>query len=337
MEVRDLMDNRLVKALWFGVSTAILGFVIYLADISLFMSALASADIFYLLPALVFGLLPFAVYGFTWYRFLNRVGENISYPKSVRMLFGGQFMNAITPVGQFGGEPFMAYVIKENTDLKYEEAFSTVLSADIVNAIPTFTFVAGGAIYLLFLGGLQDFLLQLLALTGLVLVLGGSIAYVLWFKSGTIEGAILRIIRLIVDLTGRGENVYIGVQERFRGVQDAFETIGGDPKYLVLTAVIIHTEFILRVICLYLVLASLGISSDLTPIYFVLAFAGIANFAPTPGGSGAYEVTQGGLISLFIGVDLATAIAASVLFRLTNYWASMIIGYVSLLTLRGGK
>lgn len=331
------MDNRLVKALWFGVSTAILGFVIYLADISLFMSALASADIFYLLPALVFGLLPFAVYGFTWYRFLNRVGENISYPKSVRMLFGGQFMNAITPVGQFGGEPFMAYVIKENTDLKYEEAFSTVLSADIVNAIPTFTFVAGGAIYLLFLGGLQDFLLQLLALTGLVLVLGGSIAYVLWFKSGTIEGAILRIIRLIVDLTGRGENVYIGVQERFRGVQDAFETIGGDPKYLVLTAVIIHTEFILRVICLYLVLASLGISSDLTPIYFVLAFAGIANFAPTPGGSGAYEVTQGGLISLFIGVDLATAIAASVLFRLTNYWASMIIGYVSLLTLRGGK
>jgi uncharacterized protein (TIRG00374 family) len=330
------MDTRLVKALWFGVSTLILGTVVYLADISRFMAAVASAELVYLLPALIFGLLPFVVYGFTWYRFLNKVGYSISYLQSLRIYFGGQFMNAVTPVGQFGGEPFMAYVIKDNTDLKYEEAFSTVLSADLVNAIPILTFVAGGTLYLLFLGGIQDFLLQLLAVTLLVVFLGGSLAYILWFRSGTVENAILRFLRFFVDLTGRGKKIYRGVEERFEGVEEAFETIGEDPRHLVSTAVVVHLEFVFRVLCLYFVLGSLGVFGNFAPIYFVIAFAGVANFAPTPGGSGAYEVTMAGLISLFMGVELATAIAAAILFRLMNYWPGLLIGYTALLSLRGG-
>lgn len=331
------MDARLVKALWFGVSTLILGTVVYLADLSRFMSAVASAELIYLLPALVFGVLPFAVYAFTWHRFLNKVGYSISYLGSLRIYFGGQFMNAVTPVGQFGGEPFMAYVIKDNTDLKYEEAFSTVLSADLVNSVPILTFVTGGTLYLLFLGGIQDFLLQLLAVTFLVVFLGSSLAYILWFRSGTVESIILSFLKFFVDLTGRGKSFYRGVEERFEGVEEAFETIGENPRHLISTAIIVHLEFVFRVLCLYLVLGSLGFFGDFAPIYFVLAFAGIANFAPTPGGSGAYEVTMAGLISLFMGVELATAVAAAVLYRLMTYWPGILIGYSALLTLRGDE
>jgi uncharacterized protein (TIRG00374 family) len=329
------MNNKLVKALWFGVSTVILAAVILLADVSAFISALSSAESFYLVPALVFGLLPFLVYGFTWYRFLNKVGLSISYLKSLRLYFGGQFMNAITPVGQFGGEPFMAYVIKDNTELKYEEAFSTVLSADLINSVPIFTFVLGGILYLLFLGGVQDFLLQLLSVTVLVVFMGGFLAYVLWFRSGTIENAVLFLLKGFVDLTGRGKKVYKGIENRFEGVQNAFEMIGESPRHLVSTAIVVHLEFVFRVLCLYFVLGSLGIFGDFTPIYFVLAFTGIANFAPTPGGSGAYEVTMAGLISLFMGASFATAIAAGIIYRLMTYWPGLLIGYTALLTLKG--
>ncbi|MFB6190552.1 MAG: lysylphosphatidylglycerol synthase transmembrane domain-containing protein, partial [Candidatus Nanohaloarchaea archaeon] len=132
------MDSRVEKLLWFGVSTAIIGAVIYFADVSKFLEAVRQANGWYLIPALGLGLSVFSIWGFTWYSFFRKIGISISYLKSLRMFMAGMFMNSITPVGQFGGEPFMAYVVERNVDVSYEKAFSTVLSADIVNAVPWF-------------------------------------------------------------------------------------------------------------------------------------------------------------------------------------------------------
>ena len=329
------MNSKITKVLWFGVSTLLLLGLIYLADVSLFLEALGRANLFYLLPALIFGILPLSIYSFTWYRFLNKMGENISYFRSLRMFLGGQFLNAITPIGQFGGEPFMAYVIKENTGLEYEEAFSTVLSADLVNSVPIITFLSGGVVYMLFLRGVNGLLTQFLFAALLMILVGSSLAYLLWFRSGTIENAILRILGILVGILGRGEKIYQGLEKRFEGVEKAFETIGEDPKHLVVTAVVVHLEFIFRVIALYLVLFSLGVKTDFAPLYFVLAFGSVASFAPTPGGSGVAEAAHSGLISFFLNLSLATAAAAAILLRLMIYWPSIVIGYLGLLSLRG--
>lgn len=328
------MESRIKKFLWFGASTLILMAVIYLADVSRFISAVSSARTVYLLPALLLGLMPLTVYAFTWFRFLNRVGLDISYPESLRLFTAGQFLNSITPIGQFGGEPFMAYIIKDNTSLKYEEAFSTVLSADIINSIPIITFVLGGAAYLFMFGGVRELVIELLVVTVMIVAVGGGLTYVLWFRSGTIENGILYLIEKVVDLTGKGRGFYSSVEERFEGVQEAFETIGESPWHLVSTALTAHFEFIFRVLCMYLVLLSFGVATDFTPIYFVLAFSSVAQFAPTPGGSGVAEASIAGFMSIFVGVPFATAIAAAIVFRLMVYWPALIVGYVSLLSLR---
>lgn len=329
------MDSRVVKVLWFGVSTILLLGLILLADVSLFLEALGQAKLIYLLPALILGILPLSIYGFTWYRFLNQVGAEVSYLKSLRMFLGGQFMNSVTPIGQFGGEPFMAYVIKNNTELEYEEAFSTVLSADLINSVPLITFLTGGVVYMLFLGNVSDLLTQLIFAALIMIFVGSGFAYLLWFRSGTIESAILTVVGRIVETVGRGQNLYNGLEKRFEGVQDAFETIGENPQHLILTAIVVHLEFVFRVLTLYLVLFSLGITADFAPLYFILAFGAVANFAPTPGGSGVSEATYSGLISLFLGIGLATAAVAGILLRLMIYWPGLILGYIGLMSLGG--
>jgi len=46
------MNSKIAKVLWFGVSTLLLLGSIYLADVSLFLEALSSANLFYLLSLL---------------------------------------------------------------------------------------------------------------------------------------------------------------------------------------------------------------------------------------------------------------------------------------------
>jgi len=107
------MDSKLKKLAWFGVSTAIIGGLIYFADINKFIEALQSASGPLLVPAFATGLGVFLIFGYTWYRFLTKVGVDVSYFESVRLFLASQFMNSITPLGQFGGEPFMAYIIRK--------------------------------------------------------------------------------------------------------------------------------------------------------------------------------------------------------------------------------
>jgi uncharacterized protein (TIRG00374 family) len=333
------MDSKLKKTIWFGVSTAIIAGLIYFADVNKFIEALNSASVPLLLPAFATGLSVFLVFGYTWHRFLTKGGVEVSYFDSVRLFLAGQFMNSITPLGQFGGEPFMAYIIRKNTGTSYEKAFSTVFSADIVNGIPMLTFVLGGALYLVLFNRMNDVVLQTFYAGIVLTALGGLIVYLLWFKAGIIESYILGLLRFFSNITGFGESLVNGAEERLERVQSSFETIGEDPRHLFETAVVAHLSFVLQVFCLFFILTALDVGVDFTPLYFIIAISGLANFAPTPGGSGAYEGTMASIISspIFLGLNFEIALAAAVLFRLTTYWPGLVIGYLSFLSVEGGE
>ena len=326
------MDSKIKKTLWFGVATAIIAALIYFADVQEFIDAFQSASLPLLVPAMVSGLAVFLVFGYTWHRFLRKVDIDVNYFESLKLFMAGQFMNSITPLGQFGGEPFMAYIIRRNTDTSYEKAFSTVFSADIVNGIPVLTFVLGGSFYLLLFSSINDVILQTLYAGVGLTVFGGLLVYLLWFKAGIIENYILGILEYISDITGYGQSVVNKAEKRLAKVQDSFESIGEDPKHLFETAVVAHLSFVLQVICLYFIMLSLGQSVEITPLYFIIAIAGLANFAPTPGGSGAYEATMAGILTFFLNIQFPVAITVAILFRLTTYWPGLILGYLSFIS-----
>lgn len=326
------MDSRKQKILWFGVSTAIIAGLIYFADFNKFLNSLQAAKHIYLLPAFFFGMAVFTVYGYVWYHFFKSMKLGLSYFKSLRLFVASEFMNSITPLGQFGGEPLMAYIVSRNSDASYERSFSAVLSSDMVNAVPTITFVTGGVIYLLLFGSsVTNIIVQLFYIVLVGFFLGATLLYLLWFRTGTIESAILRIIQGIVSVTGRGEK-YIGIaEERLARVEESFKTVGDSPRQLLKTGLIAHLAFLSQILCLYFVLLSLGYNVDFTPLYFVFTLSGLANYSPTPGGAGAYEGAMAGLLTLFIpGIPFADALIAGILFRMTTYWPGLIIGYLAL-------
>ena len=301
-----------------------------------FIDALESASLPALVPAFIAGFSVLFIFGYTWYRFMKKVGMKVTYFEALKLFMAGQFMNSVTPLGQFGGEPFMAYIIQKNTDASYEKSFSTVFSADIVNGIPVMTFVLGGAGFLVLFSSMNDLVLQTVY-AGIILTgLGGLIVYFLWFQTGLIEDKLLGMLKFFSNILGRGENFVENAEERLERVQESFAVIGENPGHLFQTAVIAHLSFVLQVICLYFIMVSMGVAAEITPLYFIIAIAGLANFAPTPGGSGAYEATMAGILTFFLNIPSSTAVVIAILFRMTTYWPGLLIGYLSLLSVENG-
>jgi uncharacterized protein (TIRG00374 family) len=321
------------EALWFGVSGVLLAGLIYLADVDEFLSSIGHADPRLFAVAVVVGFSSLLVWAWVWHRFFRRMAIDATASLTLRMFLTGHFLNSITPLGQFGGEPIMAYIVSDNTDTDYETTLACVISADIVNATPFFTFTLGGLLYLAVFGALQGLLVDIAVISVLIVLAGGLVAYLLWSKNGALGDTATRILDAIERRLGRAESLFQSLKERIYRVEDAFQEAGSDPRFLVTTAAVSHLAIIAQIVSLYFVFRSIGIEPEFVPLYLIVNLSVIATLSPTPGGSGTYEVAFSALVTLFYPVGLATALTAAVLFRLTTYWPGILVGYAALLTL----
>lgn len=321
--------------LWFGVSTGIIALMVYLADFNQVLGYFASANKSLLGLAILFGLLPIAIWAYSWHHFINNVGMNLSFSESFRLFTSGNFLNAITPLGQFGGEPFMAYVLKDNTDLNYEKSLSAVLSADIVNAIPIVTFIVIGSFIMFFSRSLTGFVIDVLAATIIILVVGGLTVFVLWFRFKFVEVKITKLMDFLSERFKIADKLYDGVVGRLSEFESAFSTVGDERNQLLKVIFVSHFYFLFQGITLYLLIRSFGADTNFLLVYFILPAASLANFSPTPGGSGAYEAVLAGILSSIIGIGGSLSVAIAIMYRFTTFWPSLVVGYISFVSLPG--
>ena len=321
--------------LWFGISTAIIISLIYFADTSKLAKSVTEADFLLLIPALSLGLAVFPLWSYIWYRVFKKSGINVPYPKSIRIFMAGNFMNAITPLGHAGGEPLMAYLLEQNSTANYEKSLSSIFSADIINLTPTITYLLGATAYLSIFGTINQIVLQGLYIGILTAIFGGGAVYLLWFESGTIEAKIFYLGEKISEKTDRGDYILESLEEKLEKVEKNFETIGENPSYLLKTALVSHTVILFQVFKFYFIMLSLGFKLDMAPIFFVVVLSSIANWTPTPGGAGTYEATMAALATAFFPISFETGITAAMIVRLTTHWPGMLIGWLSLNSLKG--
>lgn len=326
------MQLKKSKWLWYAVTTAIFGVLIYLADLNEFLEALQSAEILPFTVALFFGLLFFVTNGFIWYSFLKEVDTPVSFWKAIKLFLGGNFMNSVTPLGQFGGEPLMAYIVSRNTEANYQESISSIVSADLVNSMPFVTFSALGVVYLIILGEANNLILNIGLLLSLLVILGAFLAYLLWFEDQMLENYLFRLLKWFEENLG-GKSFIDSAREKVKEALEKFRQFGENPRHLFFTSVIGHVTVVAQMICLYFVLLSLNIQPLAVPIMLTVVLSGLATFSPTPGGSGTFEAAFTGLIVLLMPVDPGPALAAAVLFRLTTYWPGIPLGYLALISL----
>ena len=331
MEWKKLKTN---KYLWFSISLILLIILVYMADLGQFIEAVREADPGFFLLAFIAGMSTLLFWSWVWHRFFAKIGIESGIYGTVKMFLAGHFLNGITPLGQFGGEPFLAYIISSNTDTEYETALTSVVSSDMVNYTPFFTFISGGLIYMALFSSVEGFLLQVAYMTIVLAAVAGLSAYILWFDNEKIEGGILKLLNYLETRFDRGESVIDSIKESLKKMKVSFREVGSDPRFLLETAFISHLAMAGQILSLYFILLSLGFNPDFTPVYFVVALSGIATFSPTPGGSGTFEAAFSGLMMVFFSMDLATALTSAILFRLTTYWPGMAVGYIMLLSLR---
>jgi len=141
------------------------------------------------------------------------------------------------------------------------------------------------------------------------------------------------LLEHITGLVGRGEDRVDSFRQRMERLQNAFRAVGEEPLDLLKVTAIAHLYFLFQVFSLFLVMKSLGVTTDLTPLYFILPMASLANFSPTPGGSGTYEAAMAAILTGFLGIGGSIAVSIAILYRFTTFWPGLLIGYISMSSL----
>ena len=327
-----LKNSRL---LWYAVTTVVFAWLIMSANVEKFVQVLMNANYRYMLPAVIIGLAGMVIMGLVWHRFFRKIGIDTPLRKSVQMFMAGNLMNSVTPLGPFGGEPFMAYIVSSNTDSSYEKSLSAVISSDIVLAVPFITFLLAGIVYMSIFGFLENLMTQMIIISVVSMSLLLLAAYLLWFDGDRVQ----RVLNRIADFSGRfgGEesDITSRLKEKVQGFREALEKVGDNPRELFVTVIVSHLSAITDMIALYFVILAIGVEPMLMPIYMTVTIGTLGYFSPTPGGSGTFEAVFSFLMLFFFqSVSPDQAVAAAILFRVATYWVRLPPGYISLLFLR---
>lgn len=332
---KHLSNIKDSKILWYGISTLLLVFLIYSTDIQKFVASLVQVDPYFMSLAMASGFSVFIIFGWIWYRIFRKVGIEADLKLSYELFMAGNFVNSITPLGQAGGEPFMAYLVSENTGTSYEKSLSAVISSDMINLIPALTYTVLGVIYLMFFGlNLPGLGALIFILAAVSLILGGG-GYLLWSKDSRLKNFLFAIVDWLESKTDISQKIVESVKERIVSAEKAFMDAGGDPVYLAKTALISHLYPLTQIVALWLILQGMGLEAGLGAIGLTVILSGLAHFSPTPGGAGAFEIAFAGLLMAFVpAMAYSDAVAAAVLFRLTSYWPGIPVGYLFLIHLK---
>jgi uncharacterized protein (TIRG00374 family) len=319
--------------LWFSVSTVILFLLVYFADYREIISVLRNASPFFVILSVFSGLFTLLMWGLVWHRFFDILDIPVNLKKSIRLLLAGLFLNAMTPLGKFGGEPFVAHLIGRRTDSNYQQALSSLSSADLSNAIPFATFGIASIGYLAIFSTLEGLLADLAIIMVSLAVSAVIIIYLLWFNGARrLVGVLNRIYVLEIDY-GRWQPYIDSGKERGREILDRLEEVREQPRQVIIALCISHLAVMGHIGATYFGLMAVGASPELHTVFLIVSLSSIFTFSPTPGSAGTIEAGLVILLLAFYPISIATATSVAIIYRVATYLPGVIFGYMSFVSL----
>ena len=304
-----------------GVLVYLLGVVVGLGDVRL---ALAAADLEWLALACASTLVGLAAWGKAWQVVLAVVGVEVSFRRLVVTYLSATFANYITPFGQAGGEPFIAFVLSQDTGASYEDSLASVVIADLLNLLPFFNFAALGLAVLLVRARLPDVIRPLaFGLAGIAVAIP-ALAYVGWNHRAGVERWALRLLAPVVERTDRFS--VEGVRARIDRFYASLELIAAEPRELAYALVFSYTGWLFFALPLYVAALTLGLRVDPLLVLFIVPASTIAGFVPTPGGLGGVETALVVLLVALAPVSGGEAFALATVYRVASYWFALVVG-----------
>lgn len=323
------MKRRIV--LGFGLAALLLVALVSFVGRQDVLSELAAANYRILALGLVSGLLALIFRGLVWIRSISTVAEGVSRRRIGSLFLTAMFLKYVTPYGQLATEPFVAYLVSYDEEMAYEDGFAGIVSADLLNYIPyyTFGFVAIAAIAAG--GAINDMVAQLFAFGGLFVVVV-ALAVLVLQRPGIVYWIVLTATGIARSLLGRVTDRFddvlsrAAVTDRLDGFYDAVGTITRDRKTLAVSVLYAHLGMAFLMLPVYIAAVGLGYEIGLPIVALVVALGKLGFVVPSPGGVGGVEaMVTGGLVA-FGGLSGAAALTIALIFRLCTYWLTIAVG-----------
>lgn len=288
------------------LTSTLLGLMLYAVDLERSISAVASADPFWLIYALVLANTPLLIYTLVWRKILFITDIELGYLTTLRLVLANTFVNNITPFGNIGGEAAATYLLSNLTGKSYGESFTAVFAASLINFSPLTTFLILGAIY-----------------TGFYTVLSIPLLLILFYIA-------MRELKISVTLPD-----FIG--EFKKDFKTTLQRLNSPDRKIWPLVFLTHFAAVFDIMSIVFIGFSLGLDLYSLSILFVVPLARVANFVPTPGGTGPYELALSGLLVYFFSVSLSEAVLVAVLYRILTYYTGILLGYFAINSFQTGK
>jgi uncharacterized protein (TIRG00374 family) len=325
--LRDFVDRKTI--LQVGGGFAVAGLVLYLlvdfvgtADV---VAELARADPRWVAAGCLSTLLGLAAWGKAWQIVLHVSGVTVPYRRLLVTYFAATFANYVTPMGQAGGEPFIAYVLSRDTDASYEESLASVVTADTLNLLPFFSFAGVGFAALVWQASLPERIEPLaggLAVLAVGLPVAGAIA---WRFRRRVGYAVVKLLRPVTRRTPVVNAA--GLLERMRDLNAAFQRIARDRRALAYALVFAYVGWLFFALPLYFAGFAVGVPIGLLLVLFIVPASTLAGLTPSPGGSGAVVPVLAVLLLALTGVTgEANATAVAIIYRVASYVFTILVG-----------
>ena len=306
--------NRMKKGIYTTLifSVIVILVFVYISDPAKFFQVIKNGDPLFLGAGLIVLNLPLFIYAFTWWKIFEASGINLSYTNTFRVLLANTFINNITPFGNIGGEAAATYFISKLSGHEPGKIFSAVFISSLVNFSPLLSMLVVGL-------ALNSYFIYLGALTSLM-ILSFLLFYSVRIQKNVFESGFLEKLP---------EKVRGFIQD-FRSSFGSIELSG--TRVLVLLSGS-HLASVLDVLGIVLIGYSFGVDLFHPLIFLCVPLGRLANYFPTPGGTGSYEAAFTGLLVFFFGLTVAESVSISLTYRFLTYYAGLILGYFSAVSL----
>lgn len=244
---------------------------------------------------------------------------------------GALVRNAI-PLGYATSIAVLGYVYRREADVSLDRSLAAVSVAEFANMVAS-TSVAVAGVLLLVVVGPDTPLVWWLAVgtTGLVVV--GVLAFsALWYRRAAVERVVHAVASLLSGVADRlsdGERNPLSpaaVEAAIAGYYHSLGVISARRPSVAVALGFSLLAWSAFVASLYASGLAIGYAVPIPVAMVVVTIGGYATVLPLPGGLGGYELGVAGGISLLGGVDVVTALAVTLLFRVCTYWVVIGVG-----------
>jgi uncharacterized protein (TIRG00374 family) len=288
------------------------------------LRALQSANYSLVLAALAIYVGSTIVWALRWRVTLSAAGHKVRIRDLFLTIYGGIFINNVTPFTYSGGDPIgRSYLLSKTQKVPFASSFATIITEFVLDVPVYFSFITFGVTMALGLAPVLAVLASIIIVVLLEIVLLSIFSQAMRnkFASKRVGGFVMRLIKRIRKGT-KTRRITGGISRFYTDAQTIISR-----RTMVVTVILFSvTLWTISVLRLFIIFQALGYTPSISMITLATTVPWIVGLLPLlPGGMGTVDVA---LVSVFLifGAPRDLALSAALIERAISFVFSTIAG-----------